>query len=119
LLLLRDWTDDQEDAGYEPYKCGYYDEDTQLDGKRKNFMQTTFFPDQEQCDKELTASALQCRKTILESFESTAMYLMAQPGQSKHFPKPTEDDSRNWHEDFRNCVKDFVTRLLDPTELFR
>jgi len=82
-------------------------------------MQTTFFPVQENSQESITKSADKCRKTILDSFESAAMYLMANPGLPEHFPNPNEHDSKKWHSKFRDCVVDFVTRIVDPSELSR
>jgi len=116
VLLLRDWTDDQEDAGYESFKCGYYDEYTTPAGQEKNLMQMTFFPHQDNTETRLT---FEFRKTILNSFKTTAMYLMAHPGLINNFPMPNEPHSKNWYPKFRECVEDFIDRTLAHSELSR
>jgi len=119
LLLLRDCAyDEKEQDIYETFECGYYDENTKPDGQEINFFGEQLYLDQNP-DEELTASALECQKTVLDSFESTAMYLMAHPGLGEHLPNPNECDSTLWLPKFRECVKDLVTRILEPSELSR
>jgi len=115
-LLNRDWSNDQEGAGYTSYKCGYYDDATKPVGQNENLMKDTF----EITDpSEFTVTAAKTRKGILESFESTGIYAMKGPGESSSHPKPNDANSQSWNKKFKESVVEFVTLILSDYNILR
>jgi len=101
ILLNRDWSNDQEGAGYTSYKCGYYDDTTKPNGQIENLKKDTFeITDQ----AEFTQTAVKTRSGILESFQKTSIFAMAGPGVSSAYPKPNDTSSEYWDTKFKDCV---------------
>jgi len=115
-LLHRDWIDDQEDAGYASYKCGYYDDYKKPPGQKENLKKATFFISDQ---FEYSEAAVKIRSGIMGSFKDTGLYAMASPGGSKAIPKPTDSSTAKWNEEFKACIVDFVTYVLSDKELLR
>jgi len=115
-MLLRDWSHDQDDAGYTSYKCGYYDDFKKPPGQGENLKKTTFVTSHQ---SEVTEAAIKTSTGILKSFKDTGIYAMAPPGGTKAFPKPNDCNTVNWDKEFKACVVDFVTYVLSDQELLR